>query len=264
MGMCKDKYVAFLNDLGFNVIRLPRTGIDPLHLIGRQNGVTTLLGGLPKLVTGSTKPLPPVTQNLKAVNINGKETDALDVGLGIHLLGSFLGAMGGKLGLKASYSKARTLTFSFNDVTLDRVLVLDVGEYLKGASVDSDNVVLKEYVLGNGDLFLVTDIIRSSSLTVSGEAKTGGALELEVPEIQQMVGGTINVKGDATSAKQITYQGPEPLAFGFICVHVGVEGGLLSVMSHKPTEATSLSLRVPSSAGSSVLLSAPGLLQLTT
>src|SRR5882724_47515 len=121
MGICKDKYVAFLNELGFNVIRLPRTGIDPLLLIGRQNGVTTLLGDLSKLATGSTNALPAVTANLKATNVNGKETDALDVGLGVHLLGSFIGAMGGKLGLKASYSAAKTLTFSFNDVTLDRV-----------------------------------------------------------------------------------------------------------------------------------------------
>jgi hypothetical protein len=78
------------------------------------------------------------------------------------------------------------------------------------------------------------------------------------------VGGNVTVKGDKTSAKQVTYEGPEALAFGFICVHVGVVGGKLSIMSHKPSEITSLGLAASSnaSAGSAVLLSGPGLLQL--
>jgi hypothetical protein len=261
MGICRDKYVEFLNDLGFNVVRLLRTGIEPLQLIGRQNGATGVLGELSQLVESSTKPLPKVTANLTAANINGQQTDALDAALGVHLLGSFIGAMGGKLGLKASYSQARSLTFTFNDVTLDRVLALDVGQYLQSAAVNADNVVLREYVLGNGDLFLITEVIRSTSFSVSAESKSGSQLEVEVPAIQDIVGGDVKVTGDGTKASVVTYSGKLPLAFGFSCVQVGVAGGHLSVESIKPGQATSLYVGGPSAG--STLLSSNGLLQLS-
>lgn len=265
MGICRDKYVEFLNGLGFNVVRLPRAGIDPLQLIGRQNGVTTLLGELSQLVESSTKPLPKVAANLKASNISGQQTDALDAALGVHLLGSFIGAMGGKLGLKASYSAARSLTFTFNDVTLDRALSLDVGQYLQNAALNADNIVLREYVLGNGDLYLITDVIRSTSFSVSAEAKGGGSLQVDVPDIQGIVGGDVKVSASGTSASVVTYSGKIPLAFGFSCVQVGVEGGHLSIESVKPGAATSLGLEVATAAAGSgsSLLSANGLLQLS-
>jgi hypothetical protein len=89
--------------------------------------------------------------------------------------------------------------------------------------------------------------------------------EAEVPDIQNVVGGDVKVTGKAASASQVTYSGKIPLAFGFSCVQVGVEGGHLSIESVKPGAATSLGLEAPAAAAGSGkgLLSANGLLQLS-
>jgi hypothetical protein len=36
MPVCKDPSLTFLNQFGYNVIKLPRTGIEPMHVVGRD------------------------------------------------------------------------------------------------------------------------------------------------------------------------------------------------------------------------------------
>ena len=46
----KDPSVTFLNKFGYNIIRLPRTGIEPLDVIGRDHGMQWLGPGEQGLV----------------------------------------------------------------------------------------------------------------------------------------------------------------------------------------------------------------------
>jgi hypothetical protein len=49
MGLCKDPRLTYLNDEGYNVVRLPRKGITPLGIIGRDHKSKTWLGTLDQI-----------------------------------------------------------------------------------------------------------------------------------------------------------------------------------------------------------------------
>jgi hypothetical protein len=51
MGFCRDKSLDLPKDPGYNVVRYPSAGIEPLQLIGRQNGAPSSVGPLNNLVT---------------------------------------------------------------------------------------------------------------------------------------------------------------------------------------------------------------------
>ncbi len=58
MGICKDESTAYLQRLGYNVVRHPQEGIKPPHLIGRQRGTTSFLGSLDQLITNPSGSFP--------------------------------------------------------------------------------------------------------------------------------------------------------------------------------------------------------------
>jgi len=37
MGLCKDPVTTELNKRGYNLVKLPRVGIDPMDVLGREN-----------------------------------------------------------------------------------------------------------------------------------------------------------------------------------------------------------------------------------
>ena len=46
---CSDPSLTYLNGFGYNVIRLPRKGIEPLDVLGRDQSLEKL-GALPDIV----------------------------------------------------------------------------------------------------------------------------------------------------------------------------------------------------------------------
>jgi hypothetical protein len=235
MGICRDAATTYLKNLGYNVVRHPREGIDPLQLIGKQKGTVLQLGGLDKLIANPPASLPAITRNQIAVDLSGQASSKLDLAVGINILGSFIKAMtGNNLGLKVSYQKADKIQFQFADVTTDSVVPLDVGNYLRQGDVDNDNLILEQYVLGNGTLYLITRTVKAKKFNVVAEKSNGTGVELEVPMIQGIVGGNLKVTADSARSAQITYEGPVSLTFGFQCFEVGVAGGELSLVSAKP------------------------------
>jgi hypothetical protein len=225
VGICNDQSTTYLKRLGYNVVRHPREGIAPLDLIGKQNGETRWLGKIDKLITQppATKPAP--KKDLVAAGINGQQSSKLKIGVGANVLGTIVGAMGGNLGATISYTNARKLTFAFKDVLTDVIAPLDVGNYLRDGDVDAGNDVLAEYVLGNGELFVITEIVKSKSFGVIYEREDGVAASVDVPEIQGLVGGAVKLETASGSTSTVTYTGQTRLVFGFRCFEVGVLDG---------------------------------------
>ena len=95
--LCSDKSTTFLRGLGYNVVRHPSADFTPLGLLGRQNGETIRLGPLNLLITNPPGPLPKVTADVVAADINGQATSKLDIGIGANILGTLIGAMRGAL-----------------------------------------------------------------------------------------------------------------------------------------------------------------------
>ncbi len=233
MGACRDISVSFLKGSGYNVIRHPSAAIQPLDLIGVQGGEPLYLGPLNLLVTNPPGPLPAITRDTPAADINGKKSSTLKIGIGINILGNIIGAMGGNLGVRTDYTNARQIEFTYEDVLNDSVVPLEVGNYLRDADVDAGNVVLKQYVMGNGRLYLITKTAKSNKIGVSYELKSGVAASVDVPVVKGVAGGSVSVDTTHAAQGRLTFSGPQNLVFAFQAFQVGVTDGVLSLVSVK-------------------------------
>lgn len=226
MGLCKDKSTNHLNRLGYNVVRHPREGLAPLALVGRQNGNSAWLGQLDRILA-DPKPPPAVEKDLEAASVNGEESSKLDIGVGVDILGGLIGALGGNLGVEAKYTDASKIAFVFEGVLSDRVEPMVVSNYLEGEALRPNSPLLGEYVLGNGELFLVTETIKSNRFTVKFERERGGGAEVKVPVIEKAVGAEVSVSASGANSSTITFEGEKLLSFGFRCFELGVIEGRL-------------------------------------
>src|SRR5262249_40975958 len=119
--------------------------------------------------------------------------------------------------------------FKYTDVTLDSVVPLDIGNYLRDGNVDAGNLILQQYVLGNGELFVVTKVARSQKFSVSYERKNSTGAKVDVPALQGLAGANVKATADRQTSPLITFDAPPPLGFAFQCFQVGVVDGQLSL-----------------------------------
>src|SRR5438046_2352847 len=138
--ICSDPLLTYLKSFGYNVVRLPKTDIKPLQILLQQGNLLTghelnRLGDLATLlVTGRQIGLPPIQENAQAANISGQRTSDLGVGVGLSILGTIIGSMGGsKLGLDVKYQQAKSVAFEIQDVLADSVNVVELDQYLADA-----------------------------------------------------------------------------------------------------------------------------------
>jgi hypothetical protein len=259
--LCTDKSTTFLRGLGYNVVRHPAADLVPLSLIGRQNNETIRLGPLNLLIKNPPGPLPQVTADTPAADINGQVSAKIDIGIGASILGTLIGAMGGAIGVNVSYTNAQKVQFSYLDVLTDAVVPLAVGSYLKNGDVDAGNLILEQYVMGNGELFLVTKIAKSHRFTVKYEKRNETAASVDLPALQALASASVKVTVSGDSNATVTFEGKTPLAFGFQCFRVGVVDGVLSLTT---VQAGAIAAAVGGPAEKPQLLSEAGMLRLTT
>jgi hypothetical protein len=227
---CTDKSLTYLNGLGYNVVRHPNAAIKPLDLIGVQGGEPRHLGPLHMLLTAPPESQPAVQTDIAAADINGQVSSTLDLGIGISVLGNLIGAMGGgNLGASLSYTNAKQMNFSYTEVFNDTVEPLQVGKYLRDGQVDSRNLILEQYVLGNGQLYVITKTAKTHKFNAKYEISNGLDASVKVPVLQQVAGGDIKVSATSGQTSTVTFEGRQRLIFAFQCFEVGVLDGILAL-----------------------------------
>ncbi len=229
MAKKKDPSVTFLNKWGYNVVKLPRAGIEPLDVVGHDKG-TQWLGPLASVWT-SKSPAPVPGPPRPAATVNGQKTDALDLDLGLHVLGNTLAAFGASIpSLDLAYKQARTVQFSYTGVELTVISPLDAGNYLAGGELRTDNPVVRTY-FQNPDCqaFLVTSVLKSGSITVTAQDEHGVGVGVDVPAISGLVGAKVGVKAHDASNSTVTFVGPEPVTFGFAAQRIMYVNGMWSL-----------------------------------
>jgi hypothetical protein len=239
---CSDPATTYLNSLGYNVVRHPQESIEPLGLIGRQGGVANYLGTIDQLIENPQPgTLPSTETDLVAADINGQSSSALKVAVGANILGSVIGAMGGNLGVDTSYTNARKMQFHFSGVLKDRATPASIGQYLRNQQVDGANPLFQQYIMGNGRLYVITEVVRTQKLTVQYERDAGVAAAVDIPAVQGLVGGSVSVTQQAAQSGTLSYSGTKYLTFGFRCFEIGVADGELSLVASPPSGGTALS-----------------------
>jgi hypothetical protein len=238
--MCTDSFIDYLKQVGFSVIRLPRRDFHPLLILMRQGKDLVTLGELATvIVPGAGAVLPAVKEDAPASAVSGQRTSDLSVGVGLSILGSVIGAMGGgSLGLDAKYRSAKSIAFEFTGVLMDSLEIAALDKFLGASDVDPNSRHVAE-LLEADEVYVVTATIKSKEFTVDAKGEGGANVALEVPEIEQVVGGKVRVARSGTTSSKITYAASAsdepPLVFGFQAVRLFYDEGHYTAFEPLPS-----------------------------
>jgi hypothetical protein len=265
---CKDPQLTYLNGLGYNVVRLPRKGIEPLDVLGIDGSSRERLGRMNDIWTSSAG-VPQLNPPQAASNINGQKSQSLDLAIGLTLLSGILGGMGATTPqLNFAYNKARKVSFTFSNVQSESVDPFSVGKFLSSGSLDINNPFVDRY-FGNEETeaYIITEVLKSDRVTVTGQDNSGASIGVDLPSIQSAVGAKVSVSSSSAANTDLTYQGEDALTFGFKVFRVDYESGRWVVRGVKPSSDVSFAataavggiVEVPPFDGDPVLLREGGL-----
>ena len=225
MAICKDPSITFLNKFGYNVIKLPRKGIEPLDIVGKDKN-TEWLGKLSSVWKG-TLPEPAPSAPQPAADVQGRQSDKLQLSVGLKVLENALAAFGATApGLTGAYSRARAVQFTFTNVTSTVVPPLDAGNYLAGGDLNTNNGLVSHYfVEGDARAYLIFDVLKSDSVTVTATDEHNEELAVDVPNIQAMLGAKVGVTAGGSKSSDVTYKGQFAVSFGFRALEIKFENG---------------------------------------
>ena len=240
MPVCKDPSLTFLNQFGYNVIKLPRVGIEPLQVVGRDD-TTQLLGPL-SAVWKSTLPIPAPSAPRPAVNVNGQKTDKIELKFGLKILENALKAFGASVpSLGFAFNKARSVSFDYVNVTSTSVEPFEAGNYLAAGDLNTQNPVVAHYFSDDAEAFLIVDVLKSDTVTVTATDEHGGDVTLDVPVIQAAVGANLSVAASGSSKGTLTFKGNVAVTFGFAALEIDRVNDKWQVSGAKPSGALAFS-----------------------
>jgi hypothetical protein len=225
MGLCSDPTLTYLNDLGYSVIRLPRAGIEPLDVLGRQGGRVERLGRLEQ-IWRSERALPVLRPPYDAGEINGQESSNIKISIGLKILENILGGLAGIAipGIRAAFPNTQSIRFGFTGVQIIAVDPLAVGRFLASGDLDMHNPFVRYFDEHDATAYVLTDVLTADSVVVTAEGNTDAAVSLDIAALQQVVGAKLSVDLVASSSKCITIKGGR-VAFGFKAFGIGYGDG---------------------------------------
>ena len=213
MPLCKDPLVTHLKKLGLNVVYPPRSSLNPLELMLKQDRKLRRWGETAEAFRSNQK-VPQIKSRETVSTIQGEIEATHDLGIGISLLTTIIGQAGAKaIGLKASYKNAKKLMFSYEGVSSDYCDPLAVDKFLNAGALDQSAVSTQEY-LESDSLYVVTEVYKSNKLSVTALDDNGSSFEVQVPEIQPLAEANVSIKSDASRQHSLTYEGDTAVTFG--------------------------------------------------
>jgi hypothetical protein len=209
-------------------------------------------------VDGATHPLPESTKPAPAADINGQSTSRFKAKVGLHVIAPFSSFLGGAIGASLQHTNARHISFRFDAVTKQRMVPAEISRYLSSGDLRSDDPLFGEYVLGNGELYVVTETLSSKALIVLFERSAGVGASLDVPAIQALTTGALGVETGVGEKHGVRYTGDTAVVFGFKCYAIGLIDEDLSLVACPPSGAIALSFEESADpAEGAVILTSP-------
>jgi hypothetical protein len=120
--------------------------------------------------------------------------------------------------------------------------------------LNTENPVVKHYFLDpDAEAFLIVDVLKSASITVTASDDHGSSVVIDVPAIQKLIGTNVTVKANAARNDTLTYSGVVPVSFGFIVDRIVFDGTKWSLSGEAPSGNRAFGSDVDGEAQSSTL-----------
>jgi hypothetical protein len=126
--------------------------------------------------------------------------------------------------------------FSYTSVTSTVVSPLEAGNYLSAGTLNTSNPVVEHYFMQpDSQAFLIVDVLKSNSITVTALDEHGTEVGVDVPAIEGILGASVKVKPGGSSNSAITFTGPQPVSFGFAVDEIMFDKGKWSLAGAAPS-----------------------------
>jgi hypothetical protein len=265
MALCKDAVTKELNRRGYNLVKLPRVGIEPLDVLGRDGDTMEKLGSVAEVWT-SAVPVPAVGAPAPAAGIAGEKSSDLDLGIGLKLLSNVLAGLGAGISLPSlsvGFKRARKIQFQFANVESSSITPFALGKFLANGVLDMSNPFVAQY-FGNEDTqeYIIFDVLKSDSLHVNAKSETGASVEADAAALSGALSSNVKVKAGAAGASELIFQGSVKATFAFKLFAVFFENGKWVPRGVGASDDLSFAATDAESFGTSVVINPGGMLKL--
>ncbi len=209
MGLCKDPTVKKLNSLGYNMVKLPRAGIEPLDVLGRDGKSMERLGSISDVWTSTVttpSPGPPVS----VAAINGEQSDSLDLAIGLKTLADALAGLGAGISLPSlnlGFKNAKKMQFRFVNVESTSVSPFALGHFLAAGTLDMANPFVSHY-FGNEETqeYIIFEVLKSNSISVTAKDANGFDIAADAGALSGALSANVKLKPSVAGSSEITFE----------------------------------------------------------
>jgi hypothetical protein len=215
----------WLKPYHFTAVLLPRRDLSPGDVLLRSDGGFDQKVGQLSQLFASEQEVPAASSGEPTGSISRSIEKKVEAKLGARILGAlFGGGASSKLGADFEAKHATSLSITYEDVTQDSIAVLELQSWLEAATVQTSRQAMGW--LNDEKLAAVTGVLRTSKLSIVAERANGASIELKIPEIKGLVGGDAKVSNESTTDSKVTFEGEQPIAFGFQAFVMNFEGNV--------------------------------------
>lgn len=235
-----DAAIGMLKNIGYVTVRVPRANLRPLQVFEKTGNSLIYRGELSSLFRNGNHALPQISADEVMSNINGKRSSEQKIGVGISILGNIIGALGGsKLGLETGFKTAAASVFEFQNVYGNAIEPFALEEYLSGADINPA-LPASAKLLEADKLYVVTGVVKSNKFGFETKNSSGQNIKIDVPVIQQIVGGSVNVERSSSSETKISFEGAHSLVFGVKAMQMVYENGKFKLLKQAKPDSGAL------------------------
>ena len=249
MAICKDPRLTYLNDSGYNVVRLPRTGLNPLGVIGHDHDKKAWLGELPQIwIADAPAPVPDPPSTV--AGLRGTRTSDIKLSFGLDILANALSGMFGATApsIEMAYKNARSVQFVFREVQARKIDPFVIGNYLSKGDVRPSPFVTRFFSgQENVEALVVSEVLEAKAIGVLAKKDASTEVAVDVPQLQALLGAKVSVSTAHGSSNELTYEGPEHLVFGYKAFGITMVDGSWQIYS--VGESAELAFATPLSGG---------------
>jgi hypothetical protein len=205
-----------LADKGYELIALPKADIAPLQLLIQQQKALSAYGDSLLALFEPDEAGLPVRQTATADFAGGQLLSA-DASAGIKLLSGLFSALklnGSKLEASLSSAAGLELSFSYTDITEEKVSRMALDNFIAGAIPQKASFQRSLELLKDGELYVITSVLKSAKVEVSLSSAKSTAAEL-VTAVEGIADLNAQLKRAGSHGFSLSAPAGQPLAFAF-------------------------------------------------
>jgi len=210
MSLFRRGAASFLPDRDYLPMVMPTAGFDILWILTKDRGVLRRFGTLSDVLSSDRElPADAVRRDEVTANAAGTAARSVKAGLSLGIVNTLLAALGGKAGLDLSAAGVRSVEYTYSDVTADVVNLARLDGWLAGADLAPGVGRIADMLVAER-LYLVVATLRAAAVTSRIHGERGADLTVDLPTVQQLVGGGLAVSGSSARTSELTFRGSVP------------------------------------------------------